>query len=111
MNEQSEFQQPLHPISLGTRALQGAIIAFVLIATFLFFVGEPDPAWAKFWFIRPLVIVPVAGAAGGAFYYYMDTLRYQGGWKTALANVASLAVYLIGLWLGTVLGLAGTMWD
>lgn len=111
MHHQNELQQPLHAASWGKRALQGAGIAFVLIALLLLAAGEPNPAWPKFWMIRPLLIVPAAGAVGGLFFYFMDGLRYQGGWKKILAHIISLLVYLVGLWLGTVLGLDGTMWD
>jgi hypothetical protein len=111
MHNQNELQQPLHAASWGKRAFQGAAIALILIVLFLLAAGEPNPDWPKFWMIRPLVIVPAAGAAGGVFFYFMDSLRYQGGWKKILANIASLVVYFIGLWLGTVLGLDGTMWN
>lgn len=112
MRVQSE-QQSLHKVSLAKRALQGAGIALVLISIFLLKAGEPDPnpGWPKLWFIRPLIIVPFAGAMGGVFYYFMDYLRYQGGWRKLLANVLSLVVYIIGLWMGTILGLDGTWWD
>lgn len=101
----------IHPSSLGKRMLQGAAIALILIAVFLLKAGEPDPAWGKFWMIRPLVIVPAAGAMGGVFYYFMDHLRYQGGWKKIIAIILSLIVYIIGLWMGTILGLDGTLWN
>ena len=48
---------------------------------------------------------------GGLFYYYMDHLRHQGGWKKAAAIFLSLAGYLVAVWMGTVLGLNGTYWD
>ena len=57
--------------------LQGAGIAFVLICMFLFTADEPDPEWSKFWLIKPLLVVPVAGAMGGVYYYFMDHLRYR----------------------------------
>jgi len=103
--------QSIHPASLGKRMLQGAGIGLVLITAFLLSAGEPNPAWAKLWMIRPLIIVPLAGATGGVFYYLMDHLRFQGGWRKVLANILSLLVYTIGLWLGTVLGFAGTYWN
>ena len=103
--------QPIHSASIGKRMVQGAGIALILIAFFLFKSGEPNPEWGKFWMIKPLIMVPLAGAMGGVFYYFMDHLGYQGGWKKAVAIIVSLIGYVIALWIGTVLGLNGTMWD
>lgn len=36
---------------------------------------------------------------------------YEGGWKKILANIFSVIIFIIGLWLGSVLGLSGTYWD
>jgi hypothetical protein len=102
---------PIHSASLVKRMLQGAAIALILIALFLFSADNPDPNWPRFWMIKPLVIVPLAGAMGGLFYYWMDNLRYHGGWKNILAMAVSLIGYLFVLWIGTVLGLDGTYWD
>ena len=110
MIQQNETTQ-VHSAPLTKRMLQGAGIAFVLISLFLLSAGEPDPNWPKLWMIRPLIIVPIAGAVGGVFYYFMDHLRYQNGWKKLLANILSIIGYIIVLWLGTILGLDGTMWD
>ena len=103
--------QSVHPAPLGGRLLLGAGIALILIALLLLQVREPNPDWGKLWMVKPLIIVPVAGAMGAAFYFYMDHLRDEGGWRKILANVLSLLVYLIALWLGTVLGLNGTLWN
>lgn len=94
------------------RMLLGAAIALAVISFFVFGVDNPDPAWPAFWRIRPLIITPLAGAAGGACYYIIEQhLLNQGGWRKGLAIVLSILVYIIGLWLGIVLGLDGTMWD
>lgn len=104
-------KQSLHPASVDKRMLQGAGIAFVLISIFLLGVDEPDPDWPKLWMLRPLLIVPVSGALGGIFYYFMDHLRSQGGWIKVLAYLLSLLGYLVILWMGTILGLDGTLWN
>lgn len=111
MSEQQLQQHPLHLPSLGKRALIGAIIALVLISAFLLAAGEGNPAWGKYWYIRPLVIVPLAGAAGGGFSYFVDRLRNRDGWQKIVTGIISFIAYIIALWLGTVLGLDGTMWD
>lgn len=103
-------EQPNGHISIGTPTLVGAGIALLVISFFVFGVDEANPEWGKFWMIRPLVFTPLAGAIGGAFYAFMD---YQSsrGFNRTLAIILSIIVYLIGLWLGIVLGLNGTMWD
>jgi hypothetical protein len=102
--------QAIHPVSLVKRMFQGAAIALVLISMFRAGAGEPNQEWPKLWMIKPLIIVPVAGAIGGVFYYFMD-LQHQGGWRKTLATILSVAGFIIVLWLGVVLGLDGTMWD
>lgn len=112
MTQKSDLQnQSIQAASVRKRMLVGAGIGLILISFFLIGTGEPAPEWPEFWWIRPLLLVPAAGALGGLFYYIMDPLRSQGGWRTALAYLLSGMVYLLVLWLGTVLGLAGTMWD
>ena len=98
-------------VSFAKPVLIGAAIGLILISLFLLGAGEPNPAWGKFWMIKPLVMVPLAGAVGGVFYYFMDHLRYTGKLNRTVAVLLSIAVYIIGLWMGTVLGLDGTMWD
>ncbi len=102
--------KPLHPIPVYKPMLLGAGIGLALISLFLLGAGKSNPAWGDYWRLRPLIIVPLAGATAGVFYYLMDYLRYRGGWRMILANVLSLLVLLIGLWLGSVLGLVGTYW-
>ena len=103
--------RPIHPVSLGKRMLLGAGIALILISIFLLPIKDPKPEWGTLWMIKPLIMVPLAGALGGVFYYFMDHLRYQGGWKKIFAILLGMIGYIIALWLGTVLGLNGTLWD
>jgi hypothetical protein len=104
--------QPINPVVLRKRIFIGAGIALILISIFLLGVKQTEPEWGKLWMIRPLIIVPLAGATGGAFSYFFDHfLGYQGGFKKALAVTLSLIVFIIGLWLGFVLGLDGTLWN
>ncbi len=103
-----------HPIRLSSLfkgMIIGALIALIVISAFLFSVGESNPEWGKYWMIRPLIIVPLAGAMGGAFFYFMGYLFQKDSWSKALAVVLGIIGYVIGLWLGTVLGLDGTYWN
>lgn len=102
-----------HPVNttlLIKRMILGGAIALVIISLFVFS-AETNPEWPRFWRIRPLIITPLAGAAGGAFSYLMTHITHQGGWRKALAILVSVIVYVFGLWIGIVLGLDGTLWD
>jgi hypothetical protein len=74
-------------------------------------VDNPKPEWGKLWQIRPLIITPLAGAMGGLFFYFMNYMSSRGSINKVLAVILSFVVFTIGLWLGVVLGLDGTMWD
>jgi hypothetical protein len=111
MAQQNKFLKRHNHIEFSAiPILVGAGIALFVISFFVFGVDHPKPEWGKYWMIRPLIITPLAGAMGGVFYLIMD---YQStkGFNRTFAIALSVVVYLIGLWLGTVLGLAGTMWD
>jgi hypothetical protein len=100
--QQASFVKPM---------LIGAGIALALISWFLFPIDYAKPEWEKYWFIRPLIIVPLAGAAGGLCYAVLDHLSSKGSINKVVAIVLGLIIYIIGLWLGTVLGLDGTLWN
>ena len=110
MNQKENYKQQTHIEFSMLPVLIGAGIAFLVISFFVFGVDQPNPEWGKYWMVRPLIITPLAGAMGGAFYVLMD---YQSdkGFNRTFAITLSFIVYIIGLWLGIVLGLAGTMWN
>lgn len=91
--------------------LVGAGIGLLAISIFVFAPGEPNPEWGKFWMIRPLMVTPLAGAIGGACSYFIMEFSRRNGINSAIAIIVSAVVFIIGLWLGIVLGLAGTMWN
>ncbi|SKB87095.1 potassium transporter KefB [Daejeonella lutea] len=97
--------------SLAAPMMIGAGIALAVISFFIFGADNVNPLWGKFWMIRPLIVTPLAGATGGAFYFFMDRMRAKGQINGVLAIILSVLIYIIGLWLGIVLGLDGTMWD
>jgi integral membrane sensor domain MASE1 len=103
--------QPIQLSALVKPALIGAVIALALISLFLVGIKHPNPAWPKWWMLRPLVIVPLAGATGGACYEVLRQIRVQNGWNKALTLVLSALIYVVGLWMGIVLGLDGTLWN
>lgn len=97
--------------TITRRALAGAIPAFIVIGLFLMMPYTVDKGWSKYWMLRPLFIVPLAGAMGGLFYHFMDTCRKCNGWNRLLTISASVLVYVVGVWLGIIAGLDGTLWD
>jgi hypothetical protein len=103
--------QPNRSVSFARPVWVGAGFALILISLFMYGADEPNPEWGKLWMIKPLIIVPLAGATGGAFYYFMNVLSSRGGLNKTVAIILSLFVYIVGLWLGTVLGLNGTYWN
>lgn len=96
--------------TLAQPVLLGAGIGLLLIGTFLITAGEPNPEWGKYWRIKPLIIVPLAGGMAGLFYYLTGYLQVS-GWKKVLLNLFCIIVYIVALWLGSVLGLNGTYWN
>ena len=97
--------------SLVQRMMQGAVVGLLVILVFLFSAGRPDPGWPRYWMAKPLLVVPVAGAMAGLYYYLMGTFRARGGWVGASALIISILGVLVALWLGIVVGLDGTYWD
>lgn len=104
--------QPIQVGILRKRMIICAGIALAVICIFILPIKHPNPAWGKFWMIRPLIITPLAGAGGGMFYYLVHhfTANLQ-GWKKALIYLFSFIGCLVALWLGIVLGLSGTLWN
>ncbi|MBA4849586.1 potassium transporter KefB [Emticicia sp. BO119] len=96
---------------LVKRVLLGAALGLAIILFFVLITKNPKPEWGKYWMIRPLIITPLAGAMAGVCNHLLDALRNQGGSKKLIASILMIVIYLIGLWLGTVLGLDGTLWD
>jgi hypothetical protein len=64
--------------ALVFRMLIGAMIALAVILTFVLAVDEPNPAWHNTWWVRPIVITPLTGAAGGLFFHFMYELGKKG---------------------------------
>ena len=85
-----------HQISLAKRMLVGAGIGLLLISLFLFSADESNPEWGKLWMIRPLIIVPLAGAMGGLCNYFIVHFHNQVGVNKTIAITLSVVVFIIG---------------
>ena len=97
--------------TLFKRMLLGALIGFLLISLFVFRIDNPNPSWPSNWRIRPLIVTPLASALGILSFYLSDIVGVKGDWPRIFLFFISVILFLISLWLGTVLGLAGTMWN
>jgi hypothetical protein len=63
MTEQNNLTtQGNQPVSLTKPILTGAGIGLIAISYFVFGADEPKPEWGKLWMIKPLIMVPLAGA-------------------------------------------------
>jgi cytochrome bd-type quinol oxidase subunit 2 len=98
-------------LSLTKRIIVGYGIGLLVICFFILSADKPDPAWGKFWVIRPLIITPLAGAMGGLCNYILVSYRDRIGLNKMIAVILSVIIFIIGLFMGIVLGLDGTMWD
>ncbi len=103
---------PERRYSLASRVLAGAVIGLALILWMLSTVKNARPEWGPYWMVRPLVMVPLAGAlAGGCnfiLFRFGVLIGIQNKW---VAGVLSAIILLIGLWLGIIVGLDGTLWN
>lgn len=108
---QTHDAESTHKGALSKRMLAGAGIGLLLICLFLSSAGHPNPFWPKLWILRPLIIVPFAGAIAGLCNYYLVYFHNIMGVNKTVAMILSVVIFIIGLWLGIVLGLNGTYWN
>lgn len=109
---QNQFSQiQIEPRKFALSALAGALVALGVISLFVFGADNPNPGWPANWKIRPLMVTPLAGAAGGAFFYVLTRLRPASQAARILLLLFGVFGFLVALWVGIVLGLDGTMWD
>ena len=110
MEQNTLSTQAGQPSSLGKAMLIGAALGLLVISAFVFGSGPIKPEWGSLWRIKPLLLTPAVGAIGGALYHLINRQATR-GLNRAVAVILGLVVFLVVLWLGIVLGLAGTMWD
>ena len=112
MNNRNNLSaRPIDWPSLTKHLIFGAMVGLAVISLFVFGADNPKPEWGTYWRIRPLIITPLSGAAGGAVFYFMAHIGSQRGWSKASRVFTSIVIAFIGLWMGIVLGLDGTLWD
>jgi hypothetical protein len=97
--------------SLATRMIIGGVIGVLVASYFFFSVDSPDPAWGKFWMIRPYLVMTFAGAMGGLCNHFILQYRWVAGINKPIAILISAVVAIVGMFMGIVLGLDGTLWN
>jgi len=110
-NRNNLTARPIDTATLAKYMIFGAIIGLAVISLFVFRVDNPKPEWGTLWRVRPLLITPMSGAAGGAVFYFMDYIGAKRGWNKVLTIIASIVISFVGLWMGIILGLDGTLWN
>ncbi len=97
--------------SLIVRMAIGAAIGALIISYIVFGVLHPPVEWGEYWRVRPLIIVPFAGAMAGLCNFLLIHYHTRFGIRKTVAMILSVVIAVIGLWLGIVLGLDGTLWN
>lgn len=92
-------------------AALGAVIGLAFISFIVFSVDAPKPEWGNLWRIRPILVTSLAGAAGCVFFFFMNNFAARRGWNKAVVYAISFLVFIVGLWIGAILGLDGTLWN
>jgi hypothetical protein len=102
---------PIFTSALRKRMMIGAGIGLLVISFFIFGAGHEKAAWGDYWRVKPLLLTPFIGAIAGLCFDATERLRQIDGWSGRLFTILSYIGYVLGLWIGIVLGLNGTMWN
>lgn len=111
MNRTKDFIHRLTFRSVVTRMITGTIIGLAVISLFVFSVNDPDPDWGNNWRIRPLIVTPLVAAFGFLSFYLKEYIHPKSDWGKITVFLISAVAFVVALWLGTVLGLDGTLWN
>lgn len=104
----------MKPINLSTLikfAIAGAVIALILISLLIFSVNTPKPEWGQHWYIRPLIVTPFITSIGGIALYLLNLKDFKSKILNLILLIMSILTFFFFLWIGTILGLDGTLWN
>ncbi len=104
----------MKPINLSTLikfAIAGAVIALILISLLIFSVNTPKPEWGQHWYIRPLIVTPFITSIGGIALYFLNLKDFKSKILNLILLIISILTFIFFLWIGTILGLDGTLWN
>ena len=97
--------------SLIKPMLLGTVVGVLVVSLFLFSSGEGKPEWGTLWKIRPMIVLPLAGAAWGVCYYFLRQNHSRFGVNKTIAVILGVLGLFIAMWMGVVVGFDGTLWD
>jgi hypothetical protein len=92
-------------------SLAGFFIATGVLLLFLIGADPPNSDWASNWFLRPAIILPLAGLTGGFCAGVLSALLRVKVIGLYLAIAIGILIFLLALWMGIVLGFDGTYWN
>lgn len=98
-------------VSLSRRMKIGGSIGILLFLFLLSTVKQSNPEWGQFWMLRPMIVLAFAGAMGGLCNYFIMYYHSQYNINRFVAMFISVLVFIVGLWMGIVLGFNGTLWN
>lgn len=88
-------------------AILGASIPLALL---LFINTKEDNL--ESWMFYPVIMIPLGGAAGGAFFYLMGFHWFPSGNRKLIAIIFSTILYFVAIWISAVMAFAITgLWD
>lgn len=111
MKNTIEFIKQIGLKSVITRLLVGAVIGLGIISLLIFSVNEPNPAWGSYWQVKPLIITPIVSGIGFLSFFLKEYLNPKSDTGKIVVFLLSTISFIVSLWIGTVLGLNGTMWN
>lgn len=111
MTRTNDFISQLTFKSVILRMLIGAAIGLAIISLFIFTIEDPNPEWGKYWRIKPIIITPLVAAFGFLSFYLKVYINPKSDAGKIVVFFMSVIAFIVALWLGTVLGLNGTLWN
>jgi len=111
MKNIKEFVTRLNPKSVVNRMLIGAAIGLAIISLLVFPIKDPNPEWGSFWRLKPLILTPIVSGFGFLSYYLKEYINPKSDAGKIIVFLLSTFAFVVSLWIGTILGLNGTLWN
>jgi hypothetical protein len=89
----------------------GAAIGLAIISLLVFDVNEPNPDWGIYWRVKPLILTPIIAGFGFLSFFLKEYIMPKSDAGKIIVFLISTIAFVISLWMGTVLGLNGTLWN